>query len=481
MHDKEFLDALHRTFEAECGRLADTALPDIVPSARFTAHMARLMRHRHRPRTNADAEQMRTASADCTAPRQGHSLLQTVIGTLAAAAVIAIVAGSAMLIVRLNQRLETVTPGTEISADSVSDSIVPNTAALPIAVDADARFPEVPEAEQNFLGGRGEIVTIAPARRNTAGAAHPVLKDDLFLYWDHYRTCIEEGSAWLMTNTLYREYAARYASLLSDGSALYYADGTELFRIDSKGAQTPLYAFPETSEVTFTQVLTLGADNGGAPWYFISGYRGMRNVSAVFPFAIVFQPATGKALDLSDRIDRNTEARWEFQTDGMALVGLNHRTNTLTVFTDPDADWRKTEIALQETANIAAWQFTGDTVRYAVTYSDKTVLCDFSLKDGTRRTRELEGASADVILTPAQLVRMTQRASESDSSLMDITVTMTDQNRLLDGGGENVLWEMREMPPETGQALRAASDGAVLFYSADGQRAFYAPDRQESD
>lgn len=412
--------------------------------------------------------------------KERFSVIQMAAGTLATAAVIAIVAGFGALIYSLERKPGTADPAANSSAETTVPAATTSTAS--IMLDASDKMPVIPEAEQNFLGGRGEIVTVTPARGN---AVHPVLRDDVFLYWDQYRTCIEKDSTSVLTHKLSKEYTEKYDSLLSDGNALYYADNTGLSAIDSNGSKALLYAIPEVATMTFTQVLRLGVADGTDPWYFISGYRGMESVNALVPFAIVFQPATDTELDLTDRIGMSGDAQWEFQTDGTTLIGLDRSTNTLLVFprpevmTDPsaNADIQRLWLSEQELPHILSWQLADGKVTYVYSGTDKTLLCEYSLSGGTTRTRELDAPSDDAVLTPETLFRVTQKPSETDSSRIDIIVTMTDPDTLINGGEEFALWVFHEMQPEDVHALRAAGGNAVLFYSASGQRALYVPFR----
>ena len=482
-HDKDFLDALNRSFDAECEKLNATDTPEITPSARFTANMAHMLRHQHKRRKELQIRQVNPAERKARISEQKFSLVQLITSTLATAAVIGIVIGSVALIASMKQTREPMIPATEssssdIAADSTEPAVTTSTAA--ITVDASEKMPVIPEEEQNFLGGRGEIVTVTPARGN---AAHPVLRDDVYLYWEQYRTCIEKDSSSVLTQELSAEYLAKYHSLLSDGSTLFYADDTRLYTIDSNGSKTLLYTVPDVANMIFTHVLNLGTMDNTDPWYFISGYRGMDSVNALFPFAMVYQPATDTELDLTDRIGMSGDAQWEFQTDGSTMIGLDCSTHTLLVFPRPEvmtdqsanADIQQLWLSEQELPRILSWQLADGKVTYVCSDTDKTLLCEYSLTDGTTRTRELDAPSDDTILTPKKLFRVTQQSSKTDSSRIDITVTMTDLNTLLNGGEELDLWVIREMKTEDVHALRAAGDDVVLFSPATGQRALYAP------
>ncbi len=491
--DKDFLEALNRTFYAECEKQNAAELPDITPSEHFTKNMERMMRHKHKRHTDSAVGQKQIDSAGkaCTATasakesilHHSYSVMQIVMGTLAIAAVIAVVVGFGTLIFSLDRKPGTADSSGNSSMIATDSEPVFTTTTATIIVDVHDRMPEIPVDEQNILGGKGEIVTVTPARRNVAGAEHPVLRDDMFLYWDQYRTCIEKDSASAITHKLSKEYREQYHSLLSDGTALYYADDEGLYTIDSMGSKTLLYSVSTTANMTFTQVINLGTADGTDPWYFISGYRGMDMVNAVFDFAAMIQPATGKELDLTDRIDMSGDAQWEFQSNGTTLIGLNLSTNALLAFPRPEVmadpssnnDIQQLWLSEQNLPRILSWKFIGNTVSYVTAFSDRTLLGEYSIYDGTRRTRLLDMPSADAILSPEKLFRVTQTVSETDSSLIDISVTMTDWKTLMDGGDELELWGIHAMKPDDVHALRAAGEDVVLFYPAAGQRALYAP------
>ena len=47
--DKDYFDALNRTFDAECGRLDAAELPEITPSEQFTESMEQMIHRRRKP------------------------------------------------------------------------------------------------------------------------------------------------------------------------------------------------------------------------------------------------------------------------------------------------------------------------------------------------------------------------------------------------------------------------------------------------
>ena len=344
------------------------------------------------PRKTAATGKERTMKKDI-------SIVQIVTSIAATAAVVAIVGGSVALISSMKQKPQ-ITPGQEGSStgdsqvivtdyvdgsDTVTTTTAETTNILPDAAVA-------PEGEQNFLGGKGEITALSGTH---PAVAYPILRDELYVYWQGYRTRIDGGE----TEVLTADPMTAYTALLTDGKALYHYDDYSVSRIDSKGNETPFYKDADGARITVQRIIDIGStpdanyqSSGG--WYLILGWKYQNEDAPGTPLAVAYQPATDKTLDLAESLldgkDTDEYSPLNIKGDELGIYALLSNSKTVValphpdVMADPLTDWDSTVYTLPvpDDAIINQFAVTRDTIRYVCRRVGTAEVREYWRKDG---------------------------------------------------------------------------------------------------
>lgn len=344
------------------------------------------------PRKTAAAGKERTMKKDI-------SIVQIVTSIAATAAVVAIVGGSVALISSMKQKPQ-ITPGQEGSSagDSqviVTDYVDGSDAVTTTTAETTNALPDaavVPEGEQNFLGGKGEITALSGTN---PVVAYPVLRDELYVYWQGYRTRIDGGE----TEVLTADPMTVYTALLTDGKALYHYDDYSVSRIDSKGNETPFYKDADGARITVQRIIDIGStpdanyqSSGG--WYLILGWKYQNEDVPGTPLAVAYQPATDKTLDLAESLldgkDTDEYSPLNIKGDELGIYALLSNSKTVVALPHPDVmanpltDWDSTVYTLpvQKDAIISQFTVTPDTIRYVCRREGTAEIWEYWRKDG---------------------------------------------------------------------------------------------------
>ncbi len=436
------------------------------------------------PRKTAATGKERTMKKDI-------SIVQIVTSIAATAAVVAIVGGSVALISSMKQKPQ-ITPGQEGSStgDSqviVTDYVDGSDAVTTTTAETTNALPDaavVPEGEQNFLGGKGEITALSGTH---PAVAYPILRDELYVYWQGYRTRIDGGE----TEVLTVDPMTAYTALLTDGKALYHYDDYSVSRIDSKGNETPFYKDADGARITVQRIIDIGStpdanyqSSGG--WYLICGWKYQNEDASGTPLAVAYQPATDKTLDLAESLfdgkDTDEYSPLNIKGNEFGIYALLSNSKTVValphpdVMADPLTDWDSTTYTLPvpvpDDAIINQFAVTPDTIRYVCRREGTAEVREYWRKDGAFDMigfLPLGGAGADpgshtvsshalfagaYRLFSADLVQ--QESGETELHLMQLDL----------GGSSQELFSAEG--DFTGSMILCADDSLVLVETLNG-------------
>ncbi len=434
------------------------------------------------PRKTAATGKERTMKKDI-------SIVQIVTSIAATAAVVAIVGGSVALISSMKQKPQ-ITPGQEGSSTGDSQVIVTDyvdgsdtvttTTAETTNILPDAAV--VPEGEQNFLGGKGEITALSGTH---PAAAYPILRDELYVYWQGYRTRIDGGE----TEVLTADPMTAYTALLTDGKALYHYDDYSVSRIDSKGNETPFYKDADGARITVQRIIDIGStpdanyqSSGG--WYLICGWKYQNEDDPGSPLAVAYQPATDKTLDLAESLldgkDTDEYSPLNIKGDELGIYALLSNSKTVValphpdVMADPLTDWDSTVYTLpvQKDAIINQFTVTPDLIRYMCRRVGTVEVRDYWRKDGAFDMigfLPLGGAGADPgshTVSADALFAGAYRLFSADITQPESGVTKLHMMQLDIGGSSQELFSAEG--DFTGSTILCADDSLVLVETRIG-------------
>lgn len=429
------------------------------------------------PRKTAASGKERTMKKDI-------SIVQIVTSIAATAAVVAIVGGSVALISSMKQKPQ-ITPGQEGSStgdsqvivteyvdgsDTVTTTTAETTNALPDAA-------VVPEGEQNFLGGKGEITALSGTH---PAVAYPILRDELYVYWQGYRTRIDGGE----TEVLTADPMTAYTALLTDGKALYHYDDYSVSRIDSKGNETPFYKDADGARITVQRIIDIGStpdanfqSSGG--WYLILGWKYQNEDAPGTPLAVAYQPATGKTLDLAESLldgkDTDEYSPLNIKGNELGIYALLSNSHTVValphpdVMADPLTDWDSTVYTLSvpnDDAIINQFAVTPDTIRYMCRTRDTAEVWEYWRKDGAVSTIETLPKSAEAQFSADALFAGAYRLFSAEFSLQETGKPILHLMQIDLGGSSQELFSAEG--DFSSSTILCADDSLVLVETVNG-------------
>lgn len=380
--------------------------------------------------------------------KQEFSIIKLTTGIVATAAVVALVAGSAVLISSMNRRVET-QPGHSGSTAEGTTTAVTTTTTAPeeAAITTTLSTAAQPQEGTNFLGGTGALKSVGMSN----GEGYTVLHDDEYWYTGKQRVplgTIEPGVN--EAEPLGEVEADRYSHLLSDGEQLYIVNANSLFTIDASGVTTPFYTYEGHSHVVYSTILNLGNAMSPDfatedPWYYIGGYAGdtpdMEDSSTegsyVAPsFGVFFQPATGKQMEVQNLFTKDNTpfcAPNEVRVCGNSVYALVGDGFTVSAIPHPDAlmsdrvqlDWAQQyyHLPIHDEAYLADWTVNLDTVSYAFYDNGVCYAGRYWWKDGASEEKRLiiheDGAwDGYVPLKAENITRVTAKYAGSDLAVL---------------------------------------------------------------
>ncbi|MBR6419807.1 MAG: hypothetical protein IKS42_05710 [Oscillospiraceae bacterium] len=433
------------------------------------------------PRKTAATGKERTMKKDI-------SIVQIVTSIAATAAVVAIVGGSVALISSMKQKPQ-ITPGQEGSStgDSqviVTDYVDGSDAVTTTTAETTNALPDaavVPEGEQNFLGGKGEITALSGTH---PAVAYPILRDELYVYWQGYRTRIDGGE----TEVLTADPMTAYTALLTDGKALYHYDDYSVSRIDSKGNETPFYKDADGARITVQRIIDIGStpdanyqSSGG--WYLICGCKYQNDDDPGSPLAVAYQPATDKTLDLAESLldgkDTDEYSPLNIKGNEFGIYALLSNSKTVValphpdVMTDPLTDWDSTTYTLPmpvpDDAIISQFAVTPDTIRYMCRRGGTVQVREYWRRDGAvdelAAFLPLGGAGADPgshTFSADALFAGAYRLFSADITQPESGETKLHMMQLDIGGKSQELFSAEGDFALSGASLLCADDSLVL-------------------
>ncbi len=446
------------------------------------------------PRKTAATGKERTMKKDI-------SIVQIVTSIAATAAVVAIVGGSVALISSMKQKPQ-ITPGQEGSStgDSqviVTDYVDGSDAVTTTPAETTNALPDaavVPEGEQNFLGGKGEITALIGTH---PAVAYPILRDELYVYWLGYRTRIDGGE----TEVLTADPMTAYTALLTDGKALYHYDDYSVSRIDSKGNETPFYKDADGARITVQRIIDIGStpdanyqSSGG--WYLICGWKYQNEDASGTPLAVAYQPATGKELAVDEFLLGGTDADdyspdlikgnefgiYALRPNSKTVVALPHPD----VMADPLTDWDSTVYTLpvpNDDAIINQFAVTHDTIRYVCRRGGTAEIREYWRRDGAVSTIETLPKSAESSVSAEALFAGAYRLFSAELVQPESGETKLHMMQLDIGGKSQELFSAEG--DFHGSTILCADDSLVLVETLNGSGDFgtvflYRPESGET-